>query len=118
MNRQEIYNTVKEHLLKQGRKSAETTDDPFTPDACKYRGPDGTKCAIGVLIPDELYSPDMEGRGIRRLAQYTDLRAYLNMLDAATDNLLYDLQTVHDGFAVLDWPKRLERVAIQHGLKP
>jgi len=27
---------------------------------CVYRGPDGTKCAMGMLIPDELYSTEME----------------------------------------------------------
>ena len=29
---------------------------------CVYRGPNGTKCAVGCLIPDGLYSKDMEGK--------------------------------------------------------
>lgn len=27
---------------------------------CLYRGPEGTKCALGLFIPDELYQKDME----------------------------------------------------------
>lgn len=28
---------------------------------CSYRDPRGNKCAVGWLIPDENYSPDLEG---------------------------------------------------------
>lgn len=30
---------------------------------CAYRGHDGTPCAVGYWIPDDLYDPDMEGVG-------------------------------------------------------
>lgn len=30
---------------------------------CAYRTRDGRKCAVGHLIPDEIYKPDMEGHG-------------------------------------------------------
>lgn len=30
---------------------------------CAYRGAGGARCAIGLLISDEKYSPDMEGCG-------------------------------------------------------
>lgn len=34
----------------------------YDPDVgCLYRGPGGTKCAFGFLIPDELYIPRFEG---------------------------------------------------------
>lgn len=29
-------------------------------EACLYRGPDGKKCALGHVIPDEHYLPEME----------------------------------------------------------
>ena len=29
---------------------------------CAYRGYDGTKCAVGCLIPDDVYSPFMENK--------------------------------------------------------
>lgn len=52
---QEIFDTVVEHLMKQGKRSivpGETT--------CVYRGPDGLKCAVGVLIADDEYDPEIE----------------------------------------------------------
>lgn len=30
--------------------------------ACAYRGADQTMCAVGCLIPDEVYDPGMEGK--------------------------------------------------------
>lgn len=38
-------------MLEQGKRSVDSEDKI----ACRYRGPEGTKCAIGHLIPDELY---------------------------------------------------------------
>jgi hypothetical protein len=51
---QETFEKVSRHLFEQGRPSVES-------GTCLYRGPNGTKCAIGCLIPDELYVPDMDG---------------------------------------------------------
>lgn len=28
---------------------------------CRYRGPAGQRCAVGLLIPDDRYTPDLEG---------------------------------------------------------
>lgn len=50
---QELFNIVSLHLLNQGQKSAHET-------LCMYRGPNGMKCAAGVLIPDNEYNPSME----------------------------------------------------------
>lgn len=30
---------------------------------CQYRGADGAKCAVGVLIPDEVYDEDLMDQG-------------------------------------------------------
>lgn len=54
MNRQEIFDKVLEHLRKQGGLSLNEHGK------CCYRGNHGNKCAIGVLIPDELYKSRME----------------------------------------------------------
>ncbi len=29
-------------------------------DECKYRGPNGEKCAVGLFIPDDKYRPSMD----------------------------------------------------------
>lgn len=44
-----------EGLLKQGKKSED--EDGL----CVYRAPDGSKCAVGMLIKDEYYRGTMEG---------------------------------------------------------
>lgn len=57
MTPQEIYDTVINHLRAQGQRAMGTV-------GCAYRGAGGTKCAVGVLIPDELYDPAIEGRSV------------------------------------------------------
>lgn len=37
--------------------------------SCRYRGPNGKKCAVGMFIPDELYNPLFEGAGACELLQ-------------------------------------------------
>ena len=62
MEPQQIFNKVATHLLKQNKRSIDKGTD-----VCLYRGPNGTKCAVGVLIPDSLYLKTMEGRNILSL---------------------------------------------------
>lgn len=54
---QETFEIVARHLLAQGKRSVLKE----TPDTCAYRGEGGLKCAVGCLIPDELYRPSFEG---------------------------------------------------------
>jgi hypothetical protein len=55
MNAQEIFDKVVTHLRTQGKQAKNTSDD------CVYRRPNGLMCAVGCLIPDELYDPALEG---------------------------------------------------------
>lgn len=57
----ETFEKVKAHLLAQGKQAKHDGADG-APAWCCYRVP-GTdlKCAIGCLIPDDVYSPDIEG---------------------------------------------------------
>ena len=57
--RQAIANTVFAHLRKQGRRAVDKVRD-----VCVYRTADGLKCAVGCLIPDELYDKGIEGAGM------------------------------------------------------
>lgn len=34
---------------------------------CLYRGPNGSRCAVGVLLPDEVYQPTLEGVSLKDL---------------------------------------------------
>lgn len=56
MNRQEVFDKVCDHLVKQKQRA-------YVPGSgCQYRA-GKLKCAIGALIPDEDYREEMDGRG-------------------------------------------------------
>ena len=57
MNHQDIFTKAYLSLASQGFKKSVNTHDH-----CMYRAPNGLKCAIGHLIPDELYHPGLEER--------------------------------------------------------
>lgn len=107
MNRQEIFDKVRTHLLTQNAKAMADYGD-----SCMYRAPDGRRCAIGCLIPDEMYNPDFEGEGIDGLPWA--LREYLGGVD--NDDILQELQNVHDCFNPDDWAGQLDYIATEYGL--
>jgi len=90
MNAQQIFDTVARHLFTQGKAAQDDSG------MCRYRNEDGTRCAVGCLIPDELYDPRMETHGFAQLIQ--EFRADLPdfMLEGQNPNLLARLQRVHD----------------------
>ena len=55
LTNQEAFDAVLVHIRAQEYKPAR---GPYA--TCCYRAPDGKKCAVGCLIPDELYTPDFE----------------------------------------------------------
>ena len=97
---QEIFNKVAAHLIKQGRQAKANF-------SCLYRAPDGCKCAIGVLIPDDKYDPRMEEHGIRELiigfsqenSKYEWDHLAFDLTNDVGNNidLLRHLQFTHDG---------------------
>jgi hypothetical protein len=113
MNREEIlsldtsrkiFDYVVNHMKTQGCQSMRQHE----PDECAYRGANGTSCAVGCLILDEEYNPNMEYRtleevisGIPRLHQFNDL--------------LYSLQMFHDNPG--NWGRsNIHRTFSEHGL--
>lgn len=92
MTNQEAFNTVVQHLRTQGEPSINPKNSRYIA-RCLYRHPDGIKrCAVGVLIPDELYQDDMECQSVYDLVTNGDL-PFLSDLDI---NLLTNLQDAHD----------------------
>jgi hypothetical protein len=77
---------------------------------CKYRGPNGNKCAIGVLIPDELYDEEWDGGRGANLREI-QLEEWKN-LDWA---LLKEMQECHD-YDFLNMEPRLRRIAEDYEL--
>lgn len=62
MTRQEIFDTVVCHLNTMPHRS-------LLKDNCAYRSSDGLKCAVGCLIPDDVYDPAMEHITIEALIE-------------------------------------------------
>jgi hypothetical protein len=92
MTPQEIFDTVAKHLFTQGCRSVEDAEDADA--ACLYRGPEGRMCAVGVLIPDELYSSAIEYENIGHLLSKAG--SLFPEWMKANEPLLQSLQSTHD----------------------
>jgi len=107
MRPQEAFDTVWNGMIAQGKPSINGQG------CCMYRGPDGAKCAAGMLIPDEEYSSAFEGK----LAMYVPY-----VQENLPIELVLDMQKAHDS-AALRMPafmayfqKYMRAVAVKHGL--
>lgn len=115
--KQIVFNKVRSHLLAQGKRAEKD-------GGCRYRGPNGTKCAVGCLIPDHLYRSALEGavpggsllRG--ELGTYF-LKTYgIERSPAGEDaKFLTGLQQIHDNGSVKDWDESLREFAAKEGLE-
>jgi len=59
LTKQETFDKVAVHLIKQGKQSVSGYSG-----GCAYRGDNGLRCAVGALIPDDLYDDEMDNEGI------------------------------------------------------
>ena len=114
MTNQEVFDKVAKHLLTQGGRCGIT--DGEGEFHCKYRGPKGTKCAVGCLIDDAYYDEDIEGVGIK-----THDNVYQAVCDSVgfepDRDMLVDLQDLHDRGNPSKWAERLRHIAHDYGLE-
>lgn len=82
---------------------------PSSQHACAYRSHDGLACFVGVLIPDDRYSPDFEGQNVGYLLQETDALDVKAEQYAAVFALLTEAQRIHDCFPPEDWELLLQQ---------
>lgn len=126
---QEIFDRVAQHLMQQGQKSL-TLDG----DRCAYRDPRGLRCAAGILIPDDLYHPDMEKcrvltddelDGCLRsgdMVYYNEAKRICEALRAGgvrgeeAFKMVRQLQVVHDHFRPIGWRETLFAIADRYQL--
>jgi len=102
MTRQESFNHICLNLIAATRPSV-YRDFTIEETRCQYRGEDGAKCAVGWLIPDDLYHPHMEGKGVMRiLVDHPELRREVPLFQPWRTDDLVALQQIHDG-AALEW---------------
>lgn len=108
MDKQLVFNTVAKHLLKQGKAALHGR-------SCRYRTDDGLKCAVGVLIPDQNYTVEMEGLPVRTISDKLPFSATHE--DMA---LLVYLQSAHDtalkDSGIEAWKAKMRRIAADYKL--
>ena len=84
-NGQEVFDHVINHLVTQGNRSYSTL-------MCVYRSPEGMSCAVGCLMSDKEYHPDMEGEDVTSLIKKFDQVRWMRKYHG----LLGNLQDLHD----------------------
>ena len=110
MTPQEIFDKVVDHAKRMTKKS---TDNTLI--KCLYRTPNGNRCFIGALIPDDMYDSQMEGC-ISIMKSYLPLE--MNLWFGDNMVLLRDLQSIHDRVDRYAWLAALTNIALYHNLNP
>lgn len=113
MDNQEIFDSVARHLLTQRSKSV------LIGGGCAYRGVAGQKCAIGALIPDKVYTPEIEGMGVgEALNRFPECFPGIDQEDSKPLSLLMRLQRLHDNELPSSWRAALRATAEFFSLSP
>ncbi len=107
MTDQEIFNKVWDHFITQENPRA------FMHYSCCYRRGDGARCAVGIFIPDALYSEALEGCTVEELLNKVPELEYL----APNVVLLCALQRAHDVSSDASLEKALRYVAATFALE-
>lgn len=117
---QEIFDTVARHLLTQNKR-ATNGDSPMDNAAtwCRYRTPDGLRCAGGCLIPDDRYEEAFEGLGwcapgpvSRSPAVWARFKALRE--EIGHEVLIGSLQGIHDVYDPRVWMTKLRELAMSY----
>lgn len=103
MTTKEIFEKVRAHLLAQGKQSISADG------VCAYRGADGLQCAVGCLVPDELYKHSMEGNLAFAMASFTPSPFGWRATEGQI-SLLTRLQQIHDSMPVSRWKSALAQL--------
>lgn len=106
---QEAFDRVVRHLLVQRAKSRLFGR---AGSYCAYRGANGFRCAIGGLLPDDVYDPEMEALSVDLLIE--KFPAVQDLLPECS--MALTLQSVHDKHEPAEWKSLLSGVAEAHSL--
>lgn len=94
-NRQEAFDTMVLGLNAQ--KALSLSDDGFS---CRYRDNNGNKCAVGFLISDDEYTPEIEDL----IASTLEVANLFGGLTRSDRSFLGDCQQLlHDQFRKTGW---------------
>ena len=102
----DVFNYVKEHLLKQNQRSL----DPWSLQ-CQYRSQteDGKvlMCAVGCLIDEDLYSEKIENLSASNEDVMKAIRGSITNWKV-NSGMLGELQNIHDEYEPDNWSLKLE----------
>lgn len=119
--KQEIFDIVGPGLLTQGIRSEIYREGGGLP-VCAYRGPEGRKCAAGMIMPDEVYSADFENETVKNLPEYVLIGMGIYETGAApvreheTIRFVARFQNLHDNYRPEDWAEGLKGIASDNTL--
>jgi hypothetical protein len=114
---QEVFDIVVNHLFTQGRPAYDVAQ------GCMYRAPDGLRCAVGVLIPDDLYDPEFETNSSDKVIHdlfksgLADWREHEKLLLALQDTHDNSVRTSVYDFNTTALRKQLLKVAAEFSLE-
>lgn len=107
-NEQKLINHIRSFLMVQGVKSDIASDNGITDRSCQYRGDNNTCCAVGCLIPQHLYKPEIEGAVVGDLlldrpsiAKF--IESSFNVNQTTLIDILSHCQLIHDIEDLEDW---------------
>ena len=125
MTKQEAFDQMVAHLRQQKAFSFRTIDEdedgPYY--QCAYRGEGGVACAVGCLIPDELYSPAFENHiptseDVRRAKRWdTYFTEFLRSAQYELHDSLWSGETADVTFDMKRFEAGAKRLAKQWGLQ-
>jgi len=115
MNKQQAFDKIWKHFVVKGgkrsvqsaaaAKAAAAADPAFDLDtpACLYRGPNRARCAVGVLLPDDVvaklkkkYPKDWNYKQIQTLLGIPAVKRLFRDMGDDGDRFLADAQLLHD----------------------
>lgn len=115
MDAQALFDHIAGHLLHQGRPCRRDNDS-----TCLYRGPGGA-CAVGAIIPESCYTPQMEEKPLGDLldwCRHSSLAAHQQLARVFERffMLLHELQRIHDRCPSQQWRTALLETAAAYCL--
>jgi hypothetical protein len=118
---QEAFDKILLHARTQKTKSLKHPNSPL----CAYRSPEGLKCFIGALIPDDSYDPIIEGASILGIVVsskayrpgYEKLEKSIPIYITKENLFIFQqLQNIHDTFNPEFWEQELSKIAQTYNL--
>lgn len=106
---QEAFNKIWERAKDKVKAIERFNEDPAL-TGCRYRASNGKKCFVGVLIPDEQYTPEMEGE------LFSIIEKSVPCIRGLDHQLLCKLQEIHDSWKISEWDFALRNFAIMNKL--